>query len=488
MMGANERRFAVFTVAIALCCCDEPTASPPLVSATVQALGPGAKWTAIPAPKMPGWSQQLGFGSVALYKDTLAVGADEYKNGATFIYQYSATTNNWKLQQTVTPSTWNQKSPMFFGSARIEGATMIVSAPKDNWNEGATFVFQRSGSKWTEKQILTAVTPFYKETFGEPIALQGNTLVLGGSGSGSVLPPGNAYVYARSGSKWVEKQKLTCPSKTCGGESYFGSQLSLSGDTLLVGAVGERSVGPYSGAAYIFTRQKTNWKLQQKLLPADIKTDSHFGWGATLDGDTAVVGANYSGQLGLPFNSVYIFNRSGTKWTQSVKLTTANQPQGDGFGYEVLLRGDTLLVGAPNESTPQPRAGAVYIFERSGKAWNQKAKLLPPTSVYQGFFGWSLAYDGKTLAVGSSEVVYVHRGKLVGPDAGAPDMGPDVGPPSPDISPDLSPPDTLALDSVAASGEEYAGCSCTVDRRSRPGAVPLALALLLLYSRWKRGT
>ena len=442
-------------------------------------LGPKLNFTAIHAPKMPDWSKPLGFGSVAIYKDTLAVGALGYKNGATFVYQFSGATNTWTLQQTVTPSTWNKTSPMTFGPAKMEGTTMIVSAPMDNWFDGAAFVFQRSGSKWAETQILTAAVAFYKESFGAPIALQGDTLVLGGSGSGSKSPPGNAYVYARSGSKWAERQKLTCPSKTCGGESYFGSQLSLSGDTLLVGAVGERSVGPYSGAAYVFTRQKTAWVLQQQLLPTDIKTQSNFGWGATLEGDTAVVGANYSGQLGLPFPSAYVFNRTGTKWTQSAKLTSANQPRGGGFGSVVLLRGDTLLVGAPGDSTLQPRAGAVYLFERSGKAWTQKAKLLPPTSIYQGFFGGSLAYDGKTLAIGSSEVVYVYRGSLVLPDAGAPDLGPEMSLPSPDISPDQVASDLAQPDSapVLDGGEE--GCSCTVDR---PGQAAPPMLLILLVS------
>ena len=47
----------------------------------------------------------------------------------------------------------------------------------------------------------------------------------------------------------------------------------------------------------------------------------------------------------------------------------------DNFGRAVAIDGDTIVVGAPSNSEAGGEAGAAYVFERSGVAWPQVAKL-----------------------------------------------------------------------------------------------------------------
>ena len=84
----------------------------------------------------------------------------------------------------------------------------------------------------------------------------------------------------------------------------FGVSVSVSGDTVVVGASGEDSnttgvngkqndnSSVQSGAAYVFGRDGTAW-IQQAFLKAS-NTDSHdyFGCSVSVSGDTVVAGAD----------------------------------------------------------------------------------------------------------------------------------------------------------------------------------------------------
>jgi hypothetical protein len=81
---------------------------------------------------------------------------------------------------------------------------------------------------------------------------------------------------------WIEKQKLLTSDRLLYGA--VGWSVSLNGDTALIGA-------PYSGLAYVFTRTGTTWTKQQKLLVSDGPAENYFGWSVSLSGDTALIGA-----------------------------------------------------------------------------------------------------------------------------------------------------------------------------------------------------
>jgi hypothetical protein len=85
----------------------------------------------------------------------------------------------------------------------------------------------------------------------------------------------------------------------------FGYSVGVSGETVVVGAVGERSstTGANStpndsingaGAAYVFVRSGSVWTQQAYLKPASVGTtqgNDQFGWYVGVSGDTVVVGA-----------------------------------------------------------------------------------------------------------------------------------------------------------------------------------------------------
>src|SRR6478736_10195155 len=94
-------------------------------------------------------------------------------------------------------------------------------------------------------------------------------------------------------------------------------------------------------------------------------------------------------------------------------LKASNTNADDLFGFNVALSGDTLVVGAPQESsnaigvngnqadTSAPNSGAVYVFTRANGVWTQQAYLKASNTEAGDQFGVIMALDGDTLAVGA---------------------------------------------------------------------------------------
>jgi hypothetical protein len=109
------------------------------------------------------------------------------------------------------------------------------------------------------------------------------------------------------------------------------------------------------------TRAWTNLKA------SNTGTEDQFGVSVALSGDTLAVGARVedSAAQGVADNqddngasdsgAVYVFRRTGTAWQQEVHLKASNTGAGDQFGHSVALSGDTLVVGAYLEDSAAQR-------------------------------------------------------------------------------------------------------------------------------------
>ena len=109
---------------------------------------------------------------------------------------------------------------------------------------------------------------------------------------------------------------------------------------------------------------------QAKIQASDKEASDDFGFSVSIssDGNTAIVGARYEDTGGADAGAAYIFVRSGSTWTQQAKIQASDKEASDDFGFSVSISGDgnTAIVGASSEDTGADRAGAAYIFVRSG--------------------------------------------------------------------------------------------------------------------------
>ena len=223
---------------------------------------------------------------------------------------------------------------------------------------------QEASDTFPENQIakLLASDGAANDNFGITVSLSGDTALVGawdGGFNGSGF--GDAYVFTRSGGSWSQQAKLTASDAAAYDE--FGGAVFLSGDTALVGAYKDDDNGTDSGSVYVFVRSGSSWSQQAKLSASDGAASDNFGTSVSLSGDTAIVGANQDDDDGLNSGSAYVFTRSGSSWSQQAKLTASDGAFSDLFGVSVSVSSDTALVGSYYDDDGGSAAGSAYIFE-----------------------------------------------------------------------------------------------------------------------------
>lgn len=160
------------------------------------------------------------------------------------------------------------------------------------------------------------------------------------------------------------------------------------------------SVG-YGAAMRAVASGSVSGTLQQRLLAADGTAFDCLGHGVALDGNTALVGAPADDTPNSEQGAAYVFVRSGATWTQQAKLTVMEGKANDLFGWAVTLDGDTALIGAPGHKVTQTDEGSVYVFVRNGTVWTQQQRLNANGTLEGAQFGAAIALDCDTVLVGA---------------------------------------------------------------------------------------
>ncbi len=193
------------------------------------------------------------------------------------------------------------------------------------------------------------------------MAISGQRIVVGSlyAEVGSTWNQGAVYIYQRSGSNWVEQPRIFASD---GAEwDYFGCAVAISGDTLVVGAYADDiGLNEDQGSSYVFVADGGSWVQQAKLVAADGAALDRFGKAVAIDGDRAVVRAS-DADVGATTDqgSAYSYTRTGTTWDPEKKLTASDGANWDYLGHAIALDGDTIVVSAPGDDSSR---GSVYVF------------------------------------------------------------------------------------------------------------------------------
>lgn len=335
--------------------------------------------------------------SVSASADTVIAGApgddDEWEDeGSAYVFVRSGGT--WTDHQKLTGSN-TSLNHRFGGAVSLAGDTAVVAAETDGnlGNLGSAYVFERTGGQWAEQAQLTSSDgPWSGDWFGRSVSISGDTVFVGAPQNDGV---GAAYVYERSGGLWSETQKVTALAPMA---NWFGYSLSVSGERAIVGAPNPSGIG----SVYLFERIAGIWVEQQQLTGFDTVADDWFGARVFLSGDTAIVGAFNDDDAGQRSGSAYIFAYDGTTWVQQQKLTASDAAAGDRFGSSVSISGTRAIVGAVEDDDAGDGSGSAYIFERDGGLWVEKAKVFAPDGSPNGRFGDSVAMFADMAVVGAS--------------------------------------------------------------------------------------
>ncbi len=296
----------------------------------------------------------------------------------------------------------------YFGhSVAISGDRAVIGAWRDGDNgldSGSAYVFERDGAgNWSEVAKLLASDGAGGKNFGWSVAISGDRAVIGarhdddhGQGSGS------AYVFERDGAgNWSEVVKLLASDGAVG--KNFGRAVAISGGQVVIGASDYEFSGDYSGAAYVFERDGAgNWTEVAKLLPSDGVRYEDFGYSVAISGDRAVIGAWHDDDNGYWSGAAYVFERDRAgDWGEVAKLLPSDGSRHDEFGRSVAISGGQVVIGTRSDDNG-PNAGSAYVFERDGAGnWTEVAKLLASDGAAGDYFGVSVAISGDQAVIGA---------------------------------------------------------------------------------------
>lgn len=230
-------------------------------------------------------------------------------------------------------------------------------------------------------------------------------------------------------------QQAHLKASNAGMEDLFGHSAAISGDTVVsapledsnatgVNGNGSDNSVTDSGAAYVFVRSGNVWTQQAYLKASNTGMFDHFGWSVAMSGDTVAVGArgedsaaagingNQSDNSAPGSGAVCVFVRSGGTWSQEAYVKASNPEHDDSFGWSVAVSGDTVVVGAFDDSNASTvngdqsdnsadASGAAYVFVRGGGTWTQQAYLKAFNARVGAMFGSSVGVSGDTAVVGS---------------------------------------------------------------------------------------
>jgi hypothetical protein len=382
----------------------------------------GTNWTkqALLLPGDGETNDQFGW-SVALSGDTALIGAngeDELASGAGAAYVFVRSGTSWSQQ--VKLMAGDGAAGDYFGSSvAVDTDTALVGATGDDdkgSNAGSAYVFVRSATTWSQQAKLLADDGAAGDQFGTSVSLSADTVAIGANqDDDQETDSGSVHVFLRSGTTWTSEAKLLAGDIVSYGK--FGTSVSIDGDTLLVGASGNDGQVTDSGAAYVFFRNSGSWTQQAKLQASDGAIYDRFGYSVSLDNDTALIGAYNNDTQASNAGAAYVFLRSGTSWSQQAKLLDSNGIAGDGLGLSVALSGDRAVVSSPAADDIDSNAGAVTTFVRSGGSWSQDDQLLAIDGGSNDRFGNSVALDGDTALIGAQNAegtgaawIFVHDG------------------------------------------------------------------------------
>jgi hypothetical protein len=282
----------------------------------------------------------------------------------------------------------------------VQGDTLVLGAPFAADNAGAAYVFRRAGDSWTQTATLTASDAAKDGSFGSSVAIDGDTIVVGSPLTGA----GAVYTFARTGApERTQAAKLTASDGAK--DDRFGQSVAIDGDTIVVGAPSDAIGGNVGqGSAYTFAATGAPARTETaKLTASDGARTDQLGTSVAVDGDTIVAGARRAAN---DVGAAYTFARAGAAArTETAKLTASDGVPGAGLGFSVAIDGDTIAAGAPDAVFGGVEQGAVYTFTRAGAAARTESAVLTASNGVAGdALGWSVAVAGDAIVAGATGV------------------------------------------------------------------------------------
>ena len=278
----------------------------------------------------------------------------------------------------------------FGSSIDISGDFAVIGTNRAE----SVYVFQKNGTNFSESQILTASNGSNNDRFGLSVSIDGNRVLVGAPRRSNSR--GSVYLFELMNGQWVETFEFIGPITFRGGGQFgddFGQSVLLSGDYAIIGATGEnRNV---AGSVYVYKYNGSQWIQEARLSASDVNSRNNFGLSTQILNNRIYVGAPFS------VGAVYEYVFDGMDWIENNKITPLDPPT-FGFGNQVEINSDYLIIAARSDGSVAQNGGASFVYSLSSNdEWIQTQELFSSDIEMNDQFGYAMALYDDSLVITS---------------------------------------------------------------------------------------
>ncbi len=331
--------------------------------------------------------------------------------GSAYVFTLDEATDGnpqWVQQAELTMADEEKFVTNFGQAVDIDSDTVIVGSNYNPQREsrGGPWIFVREGEAWVRQARLTAGLLGEDEQLGYSVAVDGDTAAVGVWQRS--MADGVVYVFVRNGTAWSLQATLTGTANDQPNGDLFGQSVDIDGDTLAVGARhGGDGQFSTSGAVYLFTRSGTEWTQQAKLNHprGEEAVAAELGNAVALEGDVLVAGARNEKVGGEAVHgAAYVFRRSGSVWKLASRLTHRDGDFGDNFGWAVDVADGNIIIGAYwKDIGSNDKQGAAYLYAPAGGGWFPRGRLTAADGSARDALGSDVATNGTVIVAGAPQ-------------------------------------------------------------------------------------
>jgi hypothetical protein len=325
---------------------------------------------------------------------------------------------SWKFQKKIV-SPNREVSAGFGASVAISGNYMAIAAPGETvggFNEiGAVYMFRWDGSKWVEMPKLLGVRDAGESRFGRSLALDGTNLVIGSQLKLYGKPAnGMAYLYSLDKGIWIRKGALT-PTEL-NRHSNYGQSVAIQGLTAVVGDSDQAHLHVFKFNGY-YWNEEAQVNVGKSIRAFAIDRDYLLaGVEDVRTGTTAYINLGAvqvfkrTGTTWTAHQTLTASDRGSSGWGTIM--------YGSYFGNVLDVVNGMAVIGAPfddldaSAENNKQKAGAAYIFKLEGDSWKEHQKIVASDRAEMNLFGFSVATAGGTVLVRdgkSAAGIYVYN-------------------------------------------------------------------------------
>lgn len=268
---------------------------------------------------------------------------DQIASNAGAVYLYRKVSGNWMFFQKITA--FDGGADDYFGSdVKVIGNQLFVSAINNEpigqptaTNSGAVYVYNFNGTNWVFSQKIIQSGTY---NFGNKIKVANNQLVVA---AGTDL-----HTYNFDGSNWNFSSTLTSSTMV---------DFDLDNDQLFV-----LRVSGFSFNMDIYNEVADTWSLNTTLtlLNLNDRMPTNF----EVKNNLMFISFNFHPLLYTGKTPVAMFKKISGVWTyQELIYGVGPFDYDDGFGSQMAISNDIVVIGAPIERMPQAYGGNAYTID-----------------------------------------------------------------------------------------------------------------------------